>query len=141
MRLLRDFGGLVVADVRIERAAARLVSASARISSPGMRSPEMRKNSSERCVCAPHRRSAATSTGPELSRSMRVFFMAAFSSAGEESRLWRDVGGAFARGIRALNRIMVTSVMSRMSCSAKRPGLGGEPPPCTPAPIHAITPE
>ena len=32
----------------------------------------MRKCSSERCVCAPHSRSAGTSMGPKLSRSMRV---------------------------------------------------------------------
>ena len=37
-----------------------------------MRSPEMSKCCSERWVCAPHRRSAGTSIGPKVSRSVRV---------------------------------------------------------------------
>ena len=52
---------------RLTAAAARLTCASARISSRGMRSPEMWKFCSERCVCAPHRRSAGTSMGPKVS--------------------------------------------------------------------------
>ena len=41
-------------------------------SAAGMRSLEMRKCASERCVCAPHRPSAGTSTSPKASCSMRV---------------------------------------------------------------------
>ncbi len=56
----------------LTRAEARLTCTSARISSAGWRSPEMSKFCSERCVCAPHRRSAGTSMGPKVSRSVRV---------------------------------------------------------------------
>ena len=52
-------------------ADARLTWASALMISRGWRSPEMSKFCSERCVCAPHRRSAGTSMGPKVSRSMR----------------------------------------------------------------------
>jgi hypothetical protein len=37
-----------------------------------LRSPEMSKFCSERCVCAPHSLSAGTSIGPKVSRSARV---------------------------------------------------------------------
>ena len=40
--------------------------------SVGIRSPEMSKLPMERCVCAPHSRSAGTSIGPKVSRSTRV---------------------------------------------------------------------
>ena len=53
-------------------ATAFLTSTSARTSASGSRSPEMRKFSSERCVCAPQSRSAGTSTGPKLSFSIRA---------------------------------------------------------------------
>ena len=56
-------------------AAARLTSAIARISGCGMRSSPMRKFCSERCVCAPQYRSAATSIGPNVSVSVRDFAM------------------------------------------------------------------
>ena len=56
---------------RLTTAALRLTSASARISSRGMRSVEMSKWCSERCVCAPHSRSAGTSMSPKVSFSMR----------------------------------------------------------------------
>ena len=42
-----------------------------------MRSPEIRKFSSERWVCAPHRRSVGTSIGPKVSFSLRVSAMTA----------------------------------------------------------------
>src|SRR6185295_13689351 len=54
------------------RAALRLTISIARISAAGIFSVEMRKCSSERCVCAPHNRSAGTSIGPNVSRSVRV---------------------------------------------------------------------
>ena len=64
------------AEVAVDRRAAlRLTSASARISSRGMRSLEMSKCCSERCVCAPHRRSAGTSMWPKVSFSMRCSVM------------------------------------------------------------------
>ena len=56
---------------RLTTAALRFTSASARISSGGMRSPEMSKWCRERWVCAPHRRSAGTSMSPKVSFSMR----------------------------------------------------------------------
>ncbi|CCK02452.1 Binding-protein-dependent transport systems inner membrane component [Cronobacter sakazakii 701] len=52
-------------------AAARLVSASAAISAVGIFSVEMRKCSSERCVCAPQSLSAGTSIAPMESFSLR----------------------------------------------------------------------
>ncbi len=59
-------------SARFTVAQARLTSASARTSSGGIRSPEIRKCCSERCVCAPHRRAAGTSISPKLSRSIRT---------------------------------------------------------------------
>jgi len=58
------------------RAHARLTSARARMISSGMRSQEMSNNSSERCVYAPHSRSAGTSIEPNESRSVRVVLIA-----------------------------------------------------------------
>jgi hypothetical protein len=58
---------------RLTAAAARLTWASAATSSGAMRSLEMAKCSSERCVCAPHRRAAGTSIGPKLSFSLLGF--------------------------------------------------------------------
>ena len=57
-------------------AALRLTQASARISSAGIFSVEMSKWCSERSVCAPHRRSAATAMSPKVSFSMRCSAMA-----------------------------------------------------------------
>src|SRR5688572_29272590 len=53
-------------------AHARLIQASASMTSRGMRSPEMRKCSSERWVCAPQRCRSGTSIGPKVSFSIRV---------------------------------------------------------------------
>ncbi len=70
--IARAFGASSTPSASFTVAAARLTSASARTISTGMRSPEMRKCSSDRCVCAPHNRAAATSIGPKVSFSMRV---------------------------------------------------------------------
>jgi hypothetical protein len=54
------------------RAALRFTISSARMSAGCIFSVEMRKCSSERCVCAPQSLSAGTSIGPKVSRSVRV---------------------------------------------------------------------
>src|SRR5262249_26684776 len=58
---------------RFTSAAARLTMASARMIGCGMRSSPIRKLRRERSVCAPHHRLAATSIGPNVSVSVRVF--------------------------------------------------------------------
>ena len=63
---------------RLTSAAARFTAASARMSSRGICSVEIWKYCKERCVCAPHRRSAGTSIGPKESRS--VLLVMVFSS-------------------------------------------------------------
>ena len=65
------FAGSSEPSARLTVAHARFTSASARRSSNGMRSPEIRKSSRDRWVCAPHRRAAGTSISPKVSRSMR----------------------------------------------------------------------
>src|SRR3990172_12499537 len=62
---------------RLTAAATFLISARPWITSSGMRSPEMRKKRRLRSVCAPHRRAAGTSIGPNESRSVRVPLIAA----------------------------------------------------------------
>ena len=57
---------------RFTSAAARLTSPSACTISIGMRSVPIRKLRSERSVCAPHNLSAAMSSGPNESLSLRV---------------------------------------------------------------------
>ena len=68
----RALGAVSVPSDSFTAAAARLIHASASMISAGMRSPEMRKCSRERCVWAPQRRSSGTSMGPKVSFSMRV---------------------------------------------------------------------
>jgi hypothetical protein len=67
---LRLLGG-ERAESRLTTAALRLTQASARTRSAGIFSVEMSKWCSERSVCAPHRRSAATAMSPNVSFSMR----------------------------------------------------------------------
>jgi len=67
-----------VTRAQLTRAQADFTLASASTISLGMRSLEILKCSSERCVCAPHSRSAGTSMGPNESRSMRVALMVCF---------------------------------------------------------------
>src|SRR5712692_8023645 len=57
---------------RLTCAAARFTWASALISCGGIFSVPILKFISDRCVCAPHSRSAGTSMGPKVSFSMRV---------------------------------------------------------------------
>ena len=62
-------------------AAAPLTRASAAIRSRPMRSPEIGKFCTARCVCAPHSAPAGTWTSPIESRSVRYPAMADLSSA------------------------------------------------------------
>ena len=62
-----------------------------------MRSVEMAKFSRERCVCAPHRRSAGTSMGPKVSFSIRTLMRERYRAQGRAS--CSATGGARADAI------------------------------------------
>ncbi len=72
MTMARAFSASSAPRSRLTSAAARLTRTSASTSSRGIFSVDTAKNCSERCVCAPQSRSAATSMGPKVSRSVRV---------------------------------------------------------------------
>lgn len=95
-RYVADQGSVYLASLWrfILAAAVLLPFARAAISSGGIFSVEIWKCSSERCVCAPQSRSAGTSIGPKLSRSI-LLLMASLSSMEVDrvySRRQKDTG-------------------------------------------------
>src|SRR5712692_5716666 len=109
---------------RLTTAQARLTLASAWMTSGAMRSPEMRKFSSDRCVCAPHNRSAGTRISPKLSRSMRVSAMVAPIEATCYAKIrLRLHARALVMKIDIFNHVMPVPYLDMMKQHLKDPGI------------------
>ena len=91
--MARPFFASSTPSATFTSAEAFFTRASAWMRAGGMRSPEILKCWSERCVCAPQRRAAGTSIGPNVSFSVRVAVIGALSQGGNVTHQleWRQL--------------------------------------------------